>query len=299
MKERRAAADAANLSKVLSPRFNPGGLYMKKCLLLILIFLSSCSTPYPYRLAVCAIFKDEAPWLKEWLTYHHDVLGVDHFYLYNNESSDDYLAVLQPFVDQGLVDLIDWDSQNPAHLAYGPFMDAPWSAAQLGAYNHCLQKRALGKAQWVAMIDIDEFIVPANGINSFYRLLQKAYSKGRGTVSLQWRMFGTSDVEELAPGEKLTEKLVWRANDDHYLNRHFKSIHRPEAVKFCLVAMADQLNQGYSAETVDPNQVCIHHYWARTNQFCVEKRKISKESDPKFFADMHQVEDRTILQYSR
>ena len=48
---------------------------------------------FPYDLAVVAIFKDEAPYLREWLDYHL-LAGVEYFYLYNNGLSDghaDYL----------------------------------------------------------------------------------------------------------------------------------------------------------------------------------------------------------------
>ena len=44
-----------------------------------------------YDLSVCAIFKDEASYLKEWIEYHK-LVGVQHFYLYENENeSDDFL----------------------------------------------------------------------------------------------------------------------------------------------------------------------------------------------------------------
>ena len=43
-----------------------------------------------YEISICAIFKNEAPFLKEWLEFHL-MLGIDHFYLYNNNSEDDYL----------------------------------------------------------------------------------------------------------------------------------------------------------------------------------------------------------------
>jgi len=36
-----------------------------------------------YRISLCLIFKNEAPFLKEWLDYHLSI-GIDHFYLYNN-----------------------------------------------------------------------------------------------------------------------------------------------------------------------------------------------------------------------
>src|SRR5579872_6224210 len=157
---------------------------MKKFIVLLLILCAcSSSSPYPHRLAVCAIFKNEAPWMKEWIDYHHDVLGVNRFYLYNNESSDNYMAVLQPFIDDGIVELIDWDSADPSHIVKGAFMDVPWAGEQIGAYNDCLKNRAFGQAQWVAMIDIDEFIVPVNGVKAFYKLLKDAEKHHKGTVS--------------------------------------------------------------------------------------------------------------------
>src|SRR3989338_10230517 len=123
----------------------------------ILCFISlSCSSSHQYSLAICSMFKNEAPWLKEWITYHHNVLKVDHFYLYNNDSTDDFATVLQPFIDQGLVELINWPS-NDLHQSFTKFLppdDAHWAPSQLAAYDDCLKNRALGKARWVAVIDI-------------------------------------------------------------------------------------------------------------------------------------------------
>ena len=39
------------------------------------------------KIAVCAIFKDEGPYLLEWLAFHK-LIGVDLFFLYDNDSSD-------------------------------------------------------------------------------------------------------------------------------------------------------------------------------------------------------------------
>lgn len=239
------------------------------------------------------MFKDEAPWLKEWISYHQKALGVDHFYLYNNESSDNYLEVLQPFIDDGIVELIDWDSSDPHHLAYGAFMDNPWSAAMLGAYNDCLKKRALGQAKWVAMIDIDEFIVPVKGAKSLYAILNQAEKNKKGSISLHWRVFGTSNVAQLNEDELMTEKLTKRSADDHPWNQLVKSIHRPEAVEFCLAHVAEKLKPGYGTRLMKPHQVRIHHYWTRTEDFCHEKRKSKYD-----FNALNAVNDTTILQYT-
>ena len=39
------------------------------------------------KIAICAIFKDEAPYLLEWIAFHR-MIGVDLFVLYNNGSND-------------------------------------------------------------------------------------------------------------------------------------------------------------------------------------------------------------------
>lgn len=45
-----------------------------------------------YEVSLCLVFYNEAKFLKEWLDYHL-VIGVSHFYLYNNNSTDDYMPV--------------------------------------------------------------------------------------------------------------------------------------------------------------------------------------------------------------
>ena len=48
-----------------------------------------------YNVSICAIFKNEAPYLREWIEFNH-LVGIEHFYMYNNNSEDDYLVVLKP-----------------------------------------------------------------------------------------------------------------------------------------------------------------------------------------------------------
>lgn len=64
-----------------------------------------------YRISLCLIFKNEAPFLKEWLDYHLTV-GIDHFYLYNNNSDDNFKDILQPYIEKGLVTLVDWPYEH-------------------------------------------------------------------------------------------------------------------------------------------------------------------------------------------
>ena len=138
----------------------------------IYVFCSVKHVEKKYKVSICAIFKNEAPYLKEWIEFNH-IIGIEHFYLYNNNSEDDYLSVLVPFIDTGLVTLIQW----------------PNNQAQMECYKHCINNFK-NQTNWIGFIDIDEFIVP-RAKNNIYDLL-KPFNKKRGAIKFYWKMFGTS-----------------------------------------------------------------------------------------------------------
>ncbi len=60
--------------------------------------------PQPeYYLAVCAIAKNEGAYFEEWIEWHRK-LGVEKFYIYDNESTDNTKEILAPYVESGLVE---------------------------------------------------------------------------------------------------------------------------------------------------------------------------------------------------
>lgn len=125
-----------------------------------------------YNVSICAIFKNEEPYLKEWIEFNH-LVGIEHFYMYNNNSDDDYMSVLKSYIDKGLVTLIDW----------------PHNQKQMEAYKDCIDKFA-PESKWLGFIDIDEFIVPKSTSNIYDFL--KPFEKNRGAVNIYWRLYGTS-----------------------------------------------------------------------------------------------------------
>jgi hypothetical protein len=66
----------------------------------------------PHRLAVAALFRNEARYLEEWIEYHL-MVGVEHFWLYDDSSTDDWRDVVAPYADAGLVDVVDWPIPDP------------------------------------------------------------------------------------------------------------------------------------------------------------------------------------------
>ncbi len=124
-----------------------------------------------YSISICAIFKDEAPFLREWIELN-SLVGVEHFYMYNNNSTDNYHEVLQPYIEKGFVTLVDFPYDHAQFKAYQDFYET---------YRH--------ETQWVSFLDIDEFFCP----NSHLTLQEwiKPYEK-YPVIQIYWKMFGTS-----------------------------------------------------------------------------------------------------------
>lgn len=265
-------------------------------------------TVYQYDLAVAAIFQNEGPYLKEWIEFHK-LVGAQHFYLFNNRSTDEYMTVLQPYIEAGEVDLIDWP---------GPASDEDilaWRQCQNNAYAHAISFTK-GKVRWLAVIDLDEFLFPVDGDN-LLELLEKEYSKYAG-VCVNWQMYGTSKIKSLPKNTLMIESLTYRAKDDYYRHHTIKSIVRPEFVKSCDCAHYFKYKPGYfhvnthkEKQPLDKTQtkhiyldkMRINHYWTRDEDYYWSvkvprwEQKFSEGFFEKRLEELHQVEDKAIFKY--
>lgn len=214
--------------------------------------------------AICCVFKNEADWLKEWIEFHK-LIGVTHFYLYNNVSTDHYMDVLKPYLISGEVELFEFE-ETPLKTYH-----------QIEIYNHAINI-SKGFTQWLAVVDTDEFIVPWETKNLITYL--NGIPDYVGGVEIHWQTFGTSWVKSLSPGELLIEKLVLRAHSNEVINKWFKSIVRPHYVKRWESAHYCSYLPGFIGLQVNPcgkndapkndlsvSQIRIHHYIWRTEDF--------------------------------
>lgn len=137
----------------------------------ILCFVTKPRYKKKYNYVICAIFKDEAPFLKEWIEYHL-MLGFEHIYMYNNKSSDRYNDILNPYIVENKVTLIDW----------------PYDQSQILAYQNYYEVYR-NEAQWVSFLDIDEFFCPKykNSIGEWLKEYERY-----PVVLIYWKMFGSS-----------------------------------------------------------------------------------------------------------
>jgi len=125
--------------------------------------------PFAHILAIVAIAKDEGFYLAEWIEYHK-LVGVEKFYIYDNDSTDNTRDVLEPYIKRGDVEYMFWSGKRQ----------------QSAVYNFALEQHRMD-THWLGFIDIDEFIVP----------LQKATIpevledfKGHVGLSANWLFYG-------------------------------------------------------------------------------------------------------------
>jgi len=115
-----------------------------------------------YVLSVCAVVRNEAKYLEEWIEFHR-IIGVDHFYLYNNNSSERLDRILRPYLKKRLVTLVSW----PDRL--GPILEQNrhhWAlAALIPAYENAIVWTAGKETKWLALLTTDEFLVPIESLS--------------------------------------------------------------------------------------------------------------------------------------
>jgi glycosyltransferase involved in cell wall biosynthesis len=180
------------------------------------------------RVAICAIAKNEGRYLGEWIAYHK-LIGFDDILVYNPESDDDTEEVLARFADRGVTQV--------------PWSVPPRTKPQWLAYEDGLER--LHDADWIAFIDIDEFIVlpQHRGIKAFVR----DYAS-RDAIAMNWKIFGSSERREA--GEGLVIDRFRRCAPLAYPpHRQVKTLARPRAIHKPRVHTC-QFNEGYEYVTV-------------------------------------------------
>lgn len=223
--------------------------------------MSEPSTHAAGTVAIGVFFRNAGKYLREWLLFH-TAAGVDYFYLYNNDSEDDFATVVAPWVRRGRAEVIDW----PGVLQQGP------------AFDDCIV-RARGRAQWLALLDDDEFLFDSRG-EPLGEVL-RAYP-AVGGVAVSWYLYGTSGRIYEEP-EHVIRRFVRRRKE---IDQHHKCIVRPDRVTRTLVlghlaecqpgyTIVDQLNRPVTTPTSPTpavERLRINHYLTKSVMEMIARR---------------------------
>jgi hypothetical protein len=133
----------------------------------------------PYDLVVGAVFKNEGHILDEWVRHykHH---GVDHIYLIDDGSTDNFMSALQPHIQSGFVTLftntLKIDTYPRQKYVYEKYFRNVLSTANL----------------WM-IVDLDEFVYSSESVN-IKKVLKNVFDSDEtvSQVQMNWMMFGSS-----------------------------------------------------------------------------------------------------------
>lgn len=220
------------------------------------------------NLAICAIIKNEASYIKEWIDYHL-MVGVQKFYIFDNDSSDNVLSVLAPYIYRGIV---EYDEIS----GYGK---------QVEAYNICLEKHR-DDVKWLAFIDIDEFIVPVEKLSILDVLSEYENASG---IGINWILYDYCGHVVRPKGGVLENFVRCFYDYNNYGNHHIKTILRPNMTKSVVSPHSAVYRDGVYAEdenhdfisgnyeavhdetfkccftkNVSVNKLRINHYWSKS-----------------------------------
>lgn len=141
-------------------------------------------------LSIIAMFKNESYIIEQWIQ-HYLLEGVNHFYLIDNGSTDDYESKIQKYKEK--ITLIK-DSYRQ----------------EKGTQNILINKHFLSKikneSKWVIVCDIDEYIYHTNNNKKIpdFLINNEQYS----CIWIPWKLFGASKNPNIIPN--LINDLVYR-----------------------------------------------------------------------------------------
>ena len=276
------------LIKILCMPIFPYALQKKIRQILIRgLFLSGIKTLYnlivnhkktKYYLTIAACCKDEGAYIQEWVEYYL-LQGVEHFYLYNNNGTDNSKEILQSYIDNGLITWIDW----------------PGAKQQVKIYEDVIKKHR-NESRWMAIVDLDEFIVPLNSKNLSQNL--KKYEKYNQIV-INWTIYGSSGHMNKTEG-LVIERFTQHARG---LSNYPKAIINPKAVvqidihKHIVLGRTIEISRQLSPE------IQINHYVIKSlEEYRLKKKRGDVLSyDDKFTDaffkshDLNEVEDINLM----
>jgi len=239
-----------------------------------------------YFLSLCCIIKNERN-LEELIIYYN-ILGVEHFYIYDNESDFPIKDRLNSFFYKKHCTIINY----------------PGKYKQIDAYNDCVNKTK-DITKWLIICDGDEYIVPKKENYWSIRDFLNDYNHAHA-IGINWVMFGTSYYDTKQEGF-LIDKYRQSSSTQ---NKHIKTICQPKFVS--------SVNGAHCVNLYDPSKyidakgniikgpfnenntidiIQMNHYHSKSKEELIEKfNRGNADSDKRVSVpeDIHSIDNDII-----
>ena len=239
-----------------------------------------------YFLSLCCIIKNERN-LEEFIIYYI-LLGVEHIYIYDNESTYPIKDRLNSFI----------------YKKYCTIINFPGKYKQLVAYNDCINKTK-NNTKWLIICDGDEYIVPKKdnywSIKDFLNDNNDAHA-----IGINWVMFGTSHYDTKQEGFIIDKYRYSSSKQD----KHIKTICQPKYVisvdgPHCVqledpskyIDANKNIIKGPFNENHTINIIQMNHYHSKSKEELIEKfNRGNADSNKRVYVpnNVHSVDNEII-----
>lgn len=168
-------------------------------------------------LGIAAIFKNEGPYIIEWVAACK-IAGAQKIYIADNNSSDGSTELLSA-LDQAKI------------ITHIPFPGERNKAPQLPAYQEIIARHGT-EVEWMAFIDADEFFNFGSSNKNLPQILGELLNQDPkvGAIGVNWAIYGSSHKSEYEDAPVIS-RFTHRSRQDAEINCHYKSVVRTRAFK--------------------------------------------------------------------
>jgi hypothetical protein len=205
-----------------------------------------------YYLSVGAMFKNEALILKEWIQ-HYLYHGVEHFYLINDNSNDNFLEIIQEYIDENIITL--FNVNEPYYLG-----------RQRNLYNRYILPN-ISETKWLLMCDIDEYIWSPKDINLCNVL---KHCEELGQIQIHQILFGSNGhiTQPKYIVKEFTKRRLHNSNDEKY--KYF--VNSSYEFSSLNVHHAEFINKNYISDIqkfmiIDTDYFVNNHYCCQSQDY--------------------------------
>lgn len=167
-------------------------------------------------IAILTCFKNESHILEEWIE-HYKNRGIEHIYMINDFSTDDYLKIIQPYLDIGFITVFNSDIVTSS------------TGRQILLYEKYFSDIVKSlKHKWFFILDLDEFLYSPNEIN-LNKIIEKYDNYSQ--LHIGWQNFGSNShidqpdkvVDNFTKRDVYDESKIYISHKSGFKSCDFKS----------------------------------------------------------------------------
>jgi glycosyltransferase involved in cell wall biosynthesis len=160
---------------------------------------------YKYKLSLCLCVKNEAKYISDFIK-HYINQGVEHFYIVNNNSSDNLEEVIHNYGYDSLVTIITDNRTMNINNAYSNIDGV--KAFINDNFYHIIKN----ETEWIIIVDIDEYMYGKNGYT--IKTYLSSVNENIGSIYVVWNIINPNKIYGKISDDFSIKNNVKRLNYD-------------------------------------------------------------------------------------